>query len=269
MGIIKIKTKYLLLGKTGKIFTVLFLSFLLRWGSVSISFFNFYRFSQSGFFETLLSRYNNILLYSGFFAAAFIILFSNLLFGSAIRSGEQKYFFSQAMEKDFKITSLFYFIGPKKSFKCFSFYCRLWGMKLFWYVFFLSPSALCGAMIYYLYSFTKLSATALVILISGNILLFSAGLFMAGIAKSRYCAAPLFFTSEKLSAKEAIDKSIILSDGFLSDFSRLKASFFPWFLSCAFILPIFYALPYYRLCSAVFVLKSTAKNAKRLLKIPT
>ena len=261
MNSIKMKARALLKGRRGKIYLISLLSFALRWGIIPLNILNLYKLSQSRFIDLLLKEYNDAFVYGAFLFGAVLVIFGKLLFISALRSFELKYYFKFAAGTELELKTVFKQLNPRHSFPQFLLYLRLFLLKAGWTVFFLLPFLFCVAMIYYLYSAGTLNDPQLIILLSGNVLIGLAGAEMAKNAKNRYRAAPLFLKNKKTAAKTAVFKSILVCDALLRKFRRLSASFFFLFLLCIFIFPLFLILPYYRICSALIILESGATSA--------
>ncbi len=67
------------------------------------------------------------------------------------------------------------------------------------------------------------------------------------IAMQKYFIAEYLFSSNpRLGAWTAIKQSKNLLDGHITEIVRFKLSFLPWFMSCIFVVPAFYFLPYYK-----------------------
>ena len=60
-------------------------------------------------------------------------------------------------------------------------------------------------------------------------------------------------TDLNISVKDAINKSTNNSDGFIRDGVYLKSSMLFWIISCIFILPVIYVIPFNKLSKAKFV----------------
>ncbi len=266
MGNIKIKTKQLLLGNTLKTFFVCALSFILRWSSIASTGIGIYAFSKSVAFENLINRLGNTLFYTSFALAVLVLLLSKILFCSALKAGEELFLFKKAINENTSLRNLFSFFSPKKSFSALSLYTQMGILKLFWFIYYIIPPAICTGFIFYLYSFANLPKITLAVLISGATLLFFISFYLFKLTSQRYAAAPFFFTAGNFPQKEAIKKSCIFLDGVLNSSLKLKLSFSGWHLSNIFILPLFYTVPYYRLCNSLFIAESVKNNIIKLCK---
>lgn len=82
-------------------------------------------------------------------------------------------------------------------------------------------------------------------------LLILLGLTLWVVLTSRYFLAPyLFLYKEELSANTCIIQSIFLMKKNRSRYLRLVLSFLPWLLSCFFVIPALYVMPYFQTACA-------------------
>ena len=261
-GNIKIKSKTLLKGDTLRLFFISIFSFIIRRGTFAIWLYCLVNLFKSGILNSYSDKYNDALVYSMVvFDIAFVtsVLF---LFISALKLGEQFLYFIKASGGRGRTGLLFSFFTFEKSIRAFSFYLRLTILKFGWLMYFLLPCAVTYGLTFYLYSQGALLPVVFYIMLAGSSVLLSFCVFMWRIAFFRYNAAPYYLclNSEK-SAKEAIRKSIKFTDGFLRESVFLESSFFAWFLSCGFIVPFVYVIPYFRISKALFVVESLSLRA--------
>ncbi len=118
--------------------------------------------------------------------------------------------------------------------------------KLIW-IFLLS---LPGCAIIYLsvrFVLQKSEYDIFLIMLTGGVLLVIFGLFFAFCINQRYFMAKyLFLKNPKISIKRAVRVGIAMMDGNCLKTAVFKMSFLPHLLSCVFVLPVIYALPYFR-----------------------
>lgn len=259
---IKIKSKIIIKGDTLRLFFVSLFSFALRRGIFAMWLYCVMNLFKSGILKTYLDNYNHALVYSVIiFDVAFVtaILF---LFISALKIGEQFLYFIKASGGKGRTGLLFSFFTFEKSFRAFSLYFRLTFLKFSWLLYFLLPCIVCYGLTFYLYSNGNLLPIVFYIMLAGASILFSYCIFMWRIAFFRYNAAPYYFClNGELSAKDAIKKSINFTDGFLRESVLLESSFVGWFLSCGFVLPFVYVIPYFKISKALFVVESLSLRA--------
>lgn len=259
---IKIKSKIIIKGDTLRLFFVSLFSFALRRGIFAMWLYCVMNLFKSGILKTYLDNYNDALVYSVIiFDVAFVtaILF---LFICALKLGEQFLYFIKASGGKGRTGLLFSFFTFEKSFRAFSLYIRLTFLKFSWLLYFLLPCIVCYGLTFYLYSNGNLLPIVFYIMLAGASILLSYCIFMWRIAFFRYNAAPYYFClNGELSAKDAIKKSINFTDGFLRESVLLESSFVGWFLSCGFVLPFVYVIPYLKISKALFVIESLSLRA--------
>ena len=261
-GDVKIKSKAMIKDDTLRLFFISLLSFALRRGSFAIWLYCVVNLFKSGILNSYLERYNDGLVYSVVIFDALFVTAILFLFISALKLGEQFLYFIKASGGKGRAGLLFNFFTFEKSFRAFSLYLRLTILKLGWLLYFLLPCIVSFGLTFFLYSQGSLLPVVYYIMLSGSSLLLSFCLFMWRVAFFRYNAAPYYFClNSSLSGKEAIKKSIKYTDGFLRESVLLDSSFFAWFLSCGFIIPFIYVIPYFKLSKALFVVESLSNKA--------
>ncbi len=259
---VKIKSKTIIRGDTWRLFFISLFSFVARRGSFAIWLYCVVNLIKSGILNSYLGNYNDALVYSVvIFDIAFVtsILF---LFICALKLGEQFLYFIKASGGKGRTGLLFSFFTFEKSLRAFSLYLRLTLLKSAWLLYFLLPCVVCYGLAFYLYSRGNLLPIVFYIMLAGASLLLSFCIFMWRIAFFRYNAAPYYVCLNRdISSEDAIKKSIIYTDGFLRESVLLESSFFGWFLSCGFVLPVVYVLPFFRISKALFVVESLSMKA--------
>ena len=261
-GNIKIKSKTIIKGDTLRLFFISLFSFVARRGSFAIWLYCVVNLIKSGILNSYLDNYNDALVYSVvIFDIAFVtsILF---LFICALKLGEQFLYFIKASGGKGRTGLLFSFFTFEKSLRAFSLYLRLTLLKSAWLLYFLLPCIVCYGLAFYLYSRGNLLPIVFYIMLAGASLLLSFCIFMWRVAFFRYNAAPYYVClNREISPEDAIKKSINYTDGFLRESVLLESSFFGWFLSCGFVLPVVYVLPFFRISKALFVVDSLSLQA--------
>ena len=261
-GNIKIKSKTIIKGDTLRLFFISFFSFIIRRGVFAIWLYCIVNLFKSGLLNFYLENYNPFFVYSAIiFDIAFVtaILF---LFICALKLGEQFLYFIKASGGQGRTGLLFSFFTFEKSFRAFSLYFRLTFLKFSWLLYFLLPCLVCYVLTFYLYSQGNLLPVVFYIMLAGSSLLLSYCIFMWRVAFFRYNAAPYYVCLNRdISTKEAIKKSMNFTDGVLRESVLLESSFFGWFLSCGFIIPLAYVIPYFKISKALFVVESLSLQA--------
>lgn len=88
--------------------------------------------------------------------------------------------------------------------------------------------------------------------ISLSSIFFILGIIVAGLISLRYFLVPYFIVADdNESARNSITESISLMKKRHFDVLKLIITFIPWMLSCFFILPIIYVLPYFMVSLAI------------------
>lgn len=259
---IKIKSKTIIKGDTLRLFFISLLSFIVRRGAFGIWLYCIVNLFKSGILNAYFDRYNDAIVYfMVIFDIAFVtaILF---LFICALKSGEQFLYFIKVSGGKGRTGLLFSFFTFRNSFKAFSLYFRLTLLKFAWLLYFLLPCAVSYGLAFYLYSSGNLLPIVFYIMLAGSSLLFSFCIFMWRVAFFRYNAAPYYVCLNRdISTKAAIKKSIKFTDDFLRESVLLESSFFGWFLSCGFVFPLVYVVPYFKISKALFVVESLSLKA--------
>lgn len=262
-SIIRIKSKYLLLRNTIRLFLVAMVSEILRWGLTFLVTFGIYRLTKTAFIFDFKNNILDTIFYIFGFILAFFVCVAVTTFAAAVRMGEQFIFFSRAEGAKGRFALLFHFCTFKKSIRALSFYLKLNILKFGWLVYYLLPPTICIGIIFYLYNYAHLSFGVFMILTVGTSALISLSLFMWRTTVFRYSAAPYYMClNPKMSPKSAINKSIRFTDGYLREGVLLESSFLGWIASCVTIIPIFYVIPYCRLCRAVAVSQYLANKTE-------
>lgn len=259
---VKIKSKTLMKGDTIRLFFISLISFIIRRGVLVLWLYCLVSLFKSGILEFYLENYNDALVYPIVTFDIFFVSAILFLFICALKLGEQFLYFMKASGGKGRWSLLFHFFSFRGSFRALSLYAKLTALKIFWLLYFLFPCAVCYGIVYYLYSYGNILPIVYYILIAGSSVLLSFCVFMWRVTFSRYNAAQYYVCLKRdMSPKEAIKKSIHFTDGFLRESVLLESSFFGWFLSCGFIFPLVYVLPYFKISKALFVVESLSMKA--------
>ena len=249
---VRIKGKELLSKNTFRLFFTSVASFLIRYGVLFGNVFIFYYFLKNEYSIEYI------------FVPVLISLLS-MLFISGIRLGEQFVYFIRADGGKGRFLLLFKFLSPINSLKATLFYLKTNGLKIFWFLYFLLPTAICGGCSYYLYDTVVISESVSFTLLAGTSALLGLSLVVWRIAVIRYSGASYYFClDDKKLINRAIKKSIQFTDGSLNEGVVLEYSLMGWILSCVFVAPVVYVLPYIKLCKAIYTLE--AVQGRKLCK---
>lgn len=259
---IKIKSKTIIKGDTLRLFFISLFSFVARRGTLAIWLYCIVNLFKSGILNSYLENYNDVLVYSMVIFDIVFVTAVLFLFICALKLGEQFLYFIKASGGKGRTGLLFSFFTFEKSFRAFSLYFRLTFFKTAWLLYFLLPCVVCYGLTFYLYSQGNLLPIVFYIMLAGASVLLSCCIFMWRIAFFRYNAAPYYICLNRdISPEDAIKKSLRFTDGFLRESVLLESSFFGWFLSCGFIFPFIYVLPYFKISKALFVVESLSWRA--------
>lgn len=251
---IRLQAKYLLSKNNLRLFAISFGSFCLRWGRLILTIAGLFVFLKSPLFENLTTQYGVkevsfvcVLIYTWFF-------FLTALVSAGFKMGEQFIYFTRAQGSKGSLRLLFKYATPKKAFRALRFYTTLNFYKALWLIYFLFPCTLCVICDIYVYNSYNISSPIHIVLSVSISLLLSISIVMWRCAIARYSAAPYYFClNPSMRVRDAIKKSIRFTDGFLAESVLMEYSLMGWILSCVFIVPLFYVIPYVKLCKCMFV----------------
>lgn len=251
---VRLEAKALLSGHTAKLFLISFFSFLSRYVVLAFFVFSIVLYYKSDLFSFFIKQYGNVITYSISTVVFSLLAFGLFLFISAIKSGERFAYLIRANGGSGSFRLLFKFMHPKNSLKCLVLYTKIHLLQAMWNIYFFLPTGICVLCIYYLKNIVFTIDFAFIILLAGAIITFSAAIVMSKTNKQRYSAAPHYlFLNKKLTPKEAIEKSLYFTDGFLLNGTVLDFSFTGWVLSCIFIIPVFYVVPFIKLAKTIYI----------------
>lgn len=253
-GFIKVKAKELLLNNTLKLFFVSFTAFVLKILASAFVIIFTNTLLISPFLQGMVIKYNTLLVYFVYSLFTVTLYFILLLFICGLKMGENAIYFMESKMSKAKFKYLFIFLRPSQSFRAFILYFKLLSLKTLWALFFFSVPIFCIALIFLLYFTTSSYTMVLYTLIIGSAFLTSVSLYYYYCSKTRYSYAIYYLCTDfKISATNAIKKSVEHADNFIKDGVILKSSFLFWFLSCALFFPIFYVIPFTKLSKAKFI----------------
>ncbi len=262
---VRLKSKFLLSKNTLRLFLISFTSFVLRYGFFAGVILEALAIYNSVFFKNLLKIYDDTVVFTVFAFAEILIFTVALIFSAAVKGGESFVFFTRSQGAKGHFSLLFKYLTPQKAFTFFRLYLKINALKLLWLIYFLLPFSFCFAGTYYLYSSSYLSRPVYYILCIGSSLLLSISLIMWRFAVLRYSASPYYLCLNiKRGVNFVINKSIRFTDGFLADGVVLEYSSLGWILSCIFIAPIIYVVPYLKLTKTVFVSQAVFGNVPQV-----
>ncbi len=242
-GEIKIKSKSILAGKTVKLFFITIISFLFRYSIIGGNIYLFYFIIKS-----YLPLYYVVL--------PVITSVLSLLFISGIRLGENFIYYVISQGGTGRFLLIFKNLKPFNSFKAMLYYIKVNFLKIFWFIYFSLPSAFLGIAYYFLQKNRDIENVVTMIVVVGLSLLMSVSFVFFRSTVLRFKAGEYYLCldSEK-RVNRAIKKSIQYTDGNLSNGVIFEYSFSGWLLSCVFIVPLFYVIPFFKLSKALFTVE--------------
>ncbi len=259
-GSIRLKAKNLLHKSTVRLFVISLVSAVYRYGAFAGNIIGFFVLIGSDIVRNMTEKHSTEFVVISV-AAWECVSFSLMLMSvAAMRMGEQFIYFTRSEGGKGRFLLLFKFFRFKKSAKALALYIRMNLLKAIWLFYFLLPGLICAFCAYYLYNTAYISAQVYFTLSTGTALLLAISLVVWRIAVRRYSAAPYYMAlNEKLSVTEAIEKSVLFTDGSLTEGVITEYSFAGWILSCVFVIPIVYVVPYIKLCNATYITSTTPK----------
>ncbi len=240
---LKKECRSLLDGYTAKLFFISTFSFVVRYGGFAGILLLFHSFSSSDFFVFLKLSYSSVIAYSIFIFLFSLTLFLFLLICTNIKQNENYCYYLRTEKIDFKLSYLFRSYKISFVFKTFLLYLKAFVLKLLWLLYFCVP-----CLLYFLCCLPFLKAHELpqnfhiIILLCGTIL-FSLSFIMWRIACLQY-----FYNKHSVFTNEEKIKSTLINKTDLKTVFLLKCSFVCWLFSYIFIIPVFFIIPYKKLC---------------------
>lgn len=266
---IRLEAKRLLSHNTSRLFFISFFSFVFRYLSILCCGYGVFLIYNSSLLSFISKEYGYTLAY---FLASLIsvtLSFLTLSFVSSVKMGEAFAYFTLANGGNGRFFHLYKFLTPQKSIKALLFYITVTTKKLLWWIFFLFPALICVVCGYYLYQGRIYVNEINLIISTGFSIILAIALVMVRICSLRYSAAPYYLClNPNLKITDSIKKSIKFTDGFLSEGVLLEYSLLGWLLSCVFVLPLFYVVPYAKLVRSVYVTDVVFSKASSKTKYP-
>ena len=255
---VRLRSKYLLSQNTFRLFCASAISFILRWGFFSLAIFGLYFFLSGDLIKNALTQYNNVIVFTSVGIVFSLLFFIYLLSAAAIKAGEEFLFFTRAQGAKGYLKLLFRFFHPKKAFRFLSYYIAVNILKLSWFIYFFTPAGICLGSLFYVYNNAYFSKNIYMIISFCTTLFFALSFVVWRICIFRYGAAPYYLClNPDTTVSEAIKKSIRFTDSFLTDGVLLEYSHLGWILSCIFVVPLIYVVPYIKLTQSVFIIENT------------
>ncbi len=250
---IKINAKQLLYKNTLRLFFISLLSLIFRLGAFALIILAPPIFINKGLFK-ILCNYTGVTTGIVISGVLYILLtFGLLCFASGVAMGEKWIYLQRLSGIKPRLRFLFKFLAPRKSIRALNLYTKTLSIKAMWLFYFLIPPGLCFGCAFYLISREADNTTIFIPALAGAVLL-SASFVLLGSVFSRYSQGSFYMCTHKnATAGESLNYSITATDGHLNDRTVLHFSLIGWVLSCVFIVPIVYAVPFIKLCNVAFI----------------
>ncbi len=127
-------------------------------------------------------------------------------------------------------------------------------LSISWGAVFFSPCIAVALLLIYSYRYESYGYNVNLTLFISSIILLLIGIAFFFVAFKRYsCCSYVLLTGKEQSPLKVIAKSIEITEDRCGEYSRYCLSFLGWALSCVFIVPIFYAVPYINLSKWSFI----------------
>lgn len=126
-------------------------------------------------------------------------------------------------------------------------------LSVAWTGFLYAPSTVMGATLYYSIKFTDYTFSILLTLFVATVMLFIMGTVFSYVILKRYALCDyIVLNGKNTDAVKIIEESSNTLEGNTVKYALYSLSFVGWTVSCIFIVPIFYALPYFKTARGVF-----------------
>lgn len=249
---IKLKSKQLISGKTGKSTLILIFSIL------TVAFFSVLPFASQMVIgiEKVTDFLSSVSPYVPYIAASItvaLILIWAISAAGSFSMGTKAWFSSGVYNKKNRGRRMLFWFKPKRAFHSAGLYLTIFLLNLLWAIALLSPGVLLLASAIVLTMTGGIEINIFICIVSGGAGLTVIGIMFLFVISGRYFLAPYLFAQDpNLKIGIAIKRSKNLLDGSLWRLAAFKLSFVPWFCLYVFILPAIYVWPYYKQSCALF-----------------
>ncbi len=249
-------------GKTGRLFLVSLFLLLLRLALYAACALILYGFtlpeSQEFFITISVSVAVPILFYIG---GGVLMLFF-LQTAAALRLGETEYYGIEAGGSRAKTRVLFSHCAPFEALRALTLYVTVGLFKLVWLTLMLAPCGAAAMILLMMYYTNGMLKSVFIILCAATAALFCIAVCGWYAYVQKYIFVSLLAAkSREFSPRSSIRRSIAIFDSCALSPAALKIGFLPLLLSCALVVPVFYALPYIHMC-VVSLFTESKKNVK-------
>lgn len=249
-GSIKIRAKNLLLGNSGKAAAMLAIPLLFALLLSGVAYALAYGMRLDSIYTPIHAVADGVLFPIVMLLLACLALIGSILVLAPLYLGREAWFWQRSSREFVTVGYLFRWY-PKLS-RAAGLWVRRKLLLLGWGLFFLLPGGVMLAVAFLLLARGS-SVAVLILLFAGGAVLIAVGLVFWALMMQRYFLAPyLLADNQNISASAALRESALLMDGMAGRTLRFKLSFWPWFLLCVLVFPIYYVWPYYKQACACY-----------------
>lgn len=179
-------------------------------------------------------------------AVSLLLLAVIFLFCSVVSLGTDRFFLRKAQNRGGGVKDIFYYFHPKKVFSAAAFVLRLFAVKLLLLIFCNTPTFLCLFLLVSIWQTSASVKVSLILLVS--ILAFAANgmYFYCKISSSLFLSRYYYIEGIFLNFRHIISCSQNTMKDKKKTLSKLRISFWGWFISCLLVFPAVYVFCYYR-----------------------
>ncbi len=135
-------------------------------------------------------------------------------------------------------------------------------LSVSWGAVFFSPCVAVALLLRYSYRYESYGYNVNLTLFVASIILLAIGGMFFFITLKRYsCCSYVLLTGKEKSPLKIIAKSIEMTENHCGKYSRYCLSLLGWALSCIFVIPLFYAVPYINLSKWSYICNMNKKRA--------
>ncbi len=198
--------------------------------------------------KLVVSAFNNKFLSLTVSAVIVFLVYSVY---TAIKLGVCRFFFKRASKFDAGTKDIFYYFRLKRLLPSLIFSVRISALKLLCFLFCYFPAAITLGLFLKLTG-NKLSLAVAVALLCGTLMFVINGtVFYSNLISSLFLCNYYFVSGQYLNFRHLVSCSQNAMNKNKNKLLTLRVSFTGWFLSCVFLLPLFYVFCYYKQSMAV------------------
>ncbi len=197
-------------------------------------------------------------------SVSLFLMFFSFAIINAVSFGTDRFFLRKAQNKGESVKDIFYYFSFKKLFSLLGFSVFLWAIKGAFMIVCFTPSL---SLLFFLTRLLRFSFSVkgtIILFTSVVILAFNGLYFYKRLTAFLFLSRYIYIEGSFINYRQILSFSALVMDKKGRELKKIKLSFFPWFVSCIFIIPAAYVFSYYRqtLCVAAedFMNKSTLQT---------